>query len=145
MTGATHFSLVYGIEAVLPIKVEIPSLRVLMETKLDEAKWVQTWLDHLNLIEEKHMAAVCHGQLYQRRLKKAFDKKVHPQLFEEGDLVLIKILPIYKDPHDKWTLNYEGPYFVKKAFSCEALILTTMDGAELPRLVNFDAIKKYYA
>ena len=34
-TGATPFSLVYGMEAVLPTEVEIPSLRVLMETKLD--------------------------------------------------------------------------------------------------------------
>ena len=31
-TGATPFSLVYGMEAVLPFEVEIPSLRVLMET-----------------------------------------------------------------------------------------------------------------
>jgi transposase InsO family protein len=52
-TGATPFSLVYGMEAVLPIEVEIPSLRVLMETKLEEAEWVQTRLDQLNLIEEK--------------------------------------------------------------------------------------------
>ena len=36
-TGATPFSLVYGTDAVLPVEVEIPSLRVLMETKLDEA------------------------------------------------------------------------------------------------------------
>lgn len=35
-TGATPFSLVYGTEAVLPIEVEIPSLKVMMETKLDE-------------------------------------------------------------------------------------------------------------
>jgi len=28
-TGATPFSLVYGIEVVLPFKVEIPSLRIL--------------------------------------------------------------------------------------------------------------------
>lgn len=35
--GATPFSLVYGTEAVLPIEVDIPSLRVLMETKLEEA------------------------------------------------------------------------------------------------------------
>ncbi|MCI61605.1 RNA-directed DNA polymerase (Reverse transcriptase), partial [Trifolium medium] len=41
-TGATPFSLVYGMEAVLPVEVEIPSLRVLMETKLEEAEWVQT-------------------------------------------------------------------------------------------------------
>ena len=39
-TRATPFSLVYGMEAVLPIEVEIPSLRVLMEAKLEEAEWV---------------------------------------------------------------------------------------------------------
>ena len=40
-TGATPYSLVYGMEAVLPIKVEIPSLRVLREVELEEAEWVQ--------------------------------------------------------------------------------------------------------
>ena len=32
-TGATPFSLVYGMKVVLPIEVEILSLRLLMETK----------------------------------------------------------------------------------------------------------------
>lgn len=36
--GATPYSLVYGMEAVLHIEVEIPSMRVLMEAKLDEAE-----------------------------------------------------------------------------------------------------------
>jgi len=35
-TSATPFSLVYGMEVVLPFEVEIPSLRVLMETQLQE-------------------------------------------------------------------------------------------------------------
>ncbi|RDY05178.1 Gag-Pol polyprotein, partial [Mucuna pruriens] len=39
--GATPYSLVYGTEAVLPIKVEIPSLRVLAEAELDKSEWVQ--------------------------------------------------------------------------------------------------------
>ena len=39
-TRATLFSLVYEMEAVLPIEVEISSLRVLMEAKLEEAEWV---------------------------------------------------------------------------------------------------------
>ena len=39
-TRATPFSLVYGMEAVLPVEVEIPSLRVLMDLELDEAEWV---------------------------------------------------------------------------------------------------------
>ncbi|XP_072064359.1 uncharacterized protein [Arachis hypogaea] len=40
-TGATSFSLVYAMEAVLPIEVKIPSLRVLREEKLEESEWIQ--------------------------------------------------------------------------------------------------------
>ena len=60
-TGATPFSLVYGTEAVLPIEVEIPSLRVLIEVKPEEAEWVQARYDQLNLIEEKRLKTLCHG------------------------------------------------------------------------------------
>jgi len=63
-TGATPFSVIYGMEAVLPFEVEIPSLRVLMETKLEEAEWVQARYDQLSFIDEKRLAVVCHGQLY---------------------------------------------------------------------------------
>ena len=37
---------------ILPVEFEIPSLRVLRETKMEEAEWVQTRLGQLNLIEE---------------------------------------------------------------------------------------------
>ena len=57
-TGATPFSLVYGMEVLLPVEVEIPSLRVIMETKLSETEWVQNRFDQLNLIEEKRMTAI---------------------------------------------------------------------------------------
>ncbi|XP_057954002.1 uncharacterized protein LOC131148302 [Malania oleifera] len=35
-TGATPFSLVYGMEAMVPVEVEIPSLRILKEVELAE-------------------------------------------------------------------------------------------------------------
>ena len=113
-------------EAVLPIEVEIPSLRVLMETKLEEAEWIQTRYDQLNLIEEKRLKALCHGQLYQKRMMRAHDKKVRPRQFREGDLVLKKILPNQQDQRGKWSLNWDDPYVVKRAFSfLRALILFT--------------------
>ena len=52
-TEATPFSLVYGMEAVLPIEVKILSLQILMEAKLEEAEWIQARYDQLNLIKEK--------------------------------------------------------------------------------------------
>ena len=120
-------------------------MRVLLEAKLTDAEWIQSRYDQLNLIEEKRLTAMCHGQLYQQRMKKAFDKKVKPRVFREGDLVLKKVLSFAPDSRGKWTPNYEGPYVVKRAFSGGALILTTMDGEDFTRPVNSDAVKKYFA
>ena len=60
-TRPTPFSLVYGMEAVLPIEVKISSLRVLMEAKLEEVERVQARYDQLKLIEEKRFKALCHS------------------------------------------------------------------------------------
>ena len=78
--------------------------------------------DQLNPIKEKRMTTLCHGQLYQKRMKKDIDV----------------------DSRGKWTPNYEVPYVVKKAFSSGALILETMDGEEFPHPMNVDAVKKYF-
>ncbi|XP_052301368.1 LOW QUALITY PROTEIN: uncharacterized protein LOC127904008 [Populus trichocarpa] len=144
-TGTTPYSLVYGMEAVMPLEVEIPSLRVLMDSELEEAEWAKVRYEQLNLISEKRMAAICHHQLYQKRMAKAYDKKVRPRLFQEGDLVLKKILSLPGDDQSKWAPNYEGPYIVKKAFSGGALKLARMDGEDLARPVNSDSVKRYYA
>ena len=101
-------------EVVLPIEVEIPSLRVIMEAKLTEAEWVQNRFEQLNLIEEKRMTALCHGQLYQKRMKKAFDKKVKPHEFREGDLVLRKIMSFNTDSRGKWTPNLKAHMLSRK-------------------------------
>ncbi|KAE8687841.1 RING-H2 finger protein ATL43-like [Hibiscus syriacus] len=116
-TEATPFSLAYGMEAMLPIEVEISSLRVLTEVKLDNAEWVQSRYDQLNLIDEKRLKAIHYGQIYNKRMIRAHDKKVRPRIFREGDLVLRRILPVQKDFRGKWTPNWEEPYVVKKAFS----------------------------
>ena len=80
---------------------------------MDEAEWVQNRFDQLNIIDEKRMTSIFHGQLYQKRMKKAFDKKVCPQNFQAGDLVLKRILPPNNtDARGKWAPNYEGPFFL---------------------------------
>ncbi|XP_071909733.1 uncharacterized protein [Coffea arabica] len=92
-TGATPYSFMYGMEAVLPTEVEIPSLRILMETKLEEADWIKQRYEQLSLIDEKWLNAICHGQCYQKCMAQAYNKKVHLHTFEEGDKVLKRILP----------------------------------------------------
>ena len=70
---------------------------------------------------------------------------MHPCKFSQGDLDLQKVSQAQKDHRGKWTLNYEGPFDVKKAFSGGALLLTNMDDEELPSPMNSDIAKRYYA
>ena len=80
---ATPYSLVYCMEAVLPIEVQISSLRIMKDAGLSEDDWIQTRLDQLNLIDEKRLTTVCHGQTYKKRMIRAFNKKVRPQEYQE--------------------------------------------------------------
>ena len=129
----------------IPIEVEIPSLRILVETKQSEEDWVQSRYNQLNLIDERRLTALCHGQAYQRRISRAFDKKVKDRKIEEGDLVVKQTNPALSDPRGKWTPNYEGPYVVRQRFSGGALVLSEMDNPSCQIIVNSDAVKKYYA
>ena len=63
-TGATPYSLVYGMEAMLPIKIEMRSLRVALEQHVSEAEWVQSRYDQLSLLDEKRLRASDHAQAY---------------------------------------------------------------------------------
>uniref|UniRef100_A0A2N9ETJ5 Uncharacterized protein n=1 Tax=Fagus sylvatica TaxID=28930 RepID=A0A2N9ETJ5_FAGSY len=53
--------------------------------KNEEAEWAQARYEQLNFIDEKRLAALCHGQLYQRRIERAYNKKARPRTFQPGD------------------------------------------------------------
>uniref|UniRef100_A0A2N9HCS7 Uncharacterized protein n=1 Tax=Fagus sylvatica TaxID=28930 RepID=A0A2N9HCS7_FAGSY len=52
-----HEHLPYAL--LLPVEVEIPSLRILSQTQLEEAEWAQARYEQLNFIDEKRLAALC--------------------------------------------------------------------------------------
>jgi hypothetical protein len=61
-TGATPYTLVYGMKVLMLLEVEIPSLRVLVDFKLEEVERVKVRYEQLNLINKKRIAAICHHQ-----------------------------------------------------------------------------------
>ena len=80
--------------------------------------------------------------MYQKRMIKAFNKKVRRQVYQVGDLVIKRIILPQGDPRGKWTPTYEGPFVIKRVFSGSAMMLTTMDGEDFPHPVNTDIVKK---
>lgn len=87
-TGATPFVLTYGVEAVLPLEVEIPSLRVSLKGLVIDEDYCVVRLQELELLDKKCKASFDHMRVYQKRMSKAFNKNVHPREFQVGDLVL---------------------------------------------------------
>lgn len=66
----------------LTIKVEIPSLEILMETELEEAEQVSSLYDQLKFIEEKRLTSLCRSQCYQKRMtsKRTPEENLNPIL-----------------------------------------------------------------
>ncbi|XP_070040835.1 uncharacterized protein [Nicotiana tomentosiformis] len=137
-TGTMPYMLIYGTEAVVPIEVEISSLRVIQETKLDDAEWIRVNQEQLMLIDEKRMDAVCHGWIYQKRMASAFNKRVRPRQLTSGQLH-------QEEAKGKFAPRWKGSYVVHRALSGRALIIVERDGKFIIKPINSDAIKRYYA
>ena len=83
--------MVYGMKVVLPIEMGVCSLRIVLESEIPVAEWLQSRYDQLCMLDEKKLKALYHIQGYQKRLRKAFDKKVRTRDLKLGDLVLKEI------------------------------------------------------
>ena len=144
-TGSTPYSLVYGMEAMLLIEIEMGSLRVALEHQISETEWVQSLYDQLNLLDERRLRAADHVQAYQRKMTRAFRKRVRPRKFQKSDLVLKVLRGLINDPRGKFKPNWSGPYVIRDLTQEGAAWLIDLDGNQFIEPVNVDQLKKFYA
>ena len=143
--GSTPYSLVYGMEAVRPIEIEMGSLRVALEHQISETEWVQSRYDQLSLLDEKRLRAADHVQAYQRKMTRAFRKRVRPRKFQKGDLVLKVLRGLINYPRGKFRPNWSGPYVIQDLTQEGAAWLTDLDGNQFTEPINVDQLKRFYA
>ncbi|XP_070057732.1 uncharacterized protein [Nicotiana tomentosiformis] len=96
----------------IPAEVEIPSLRIIQEAELSDEEWIRSCYEQMALINGKRMNAVCHSQLYQNRMSRAFNKRDRTRQFTPGQLVLKRIFPHQDEAKGKFSPNWQGPYMV---------------------------------
>ncbi|KAI5338076.1 hypothetical protein L3X38_017347 [Prunus dulcis] len=145
-TGCTPYNLVFGSEAVLPLEVQLPSLRVALQlTNPDENANVR--LAELEALDEKRLAAQQRLEIYQAQVAGAFNRKVKFRSFSIGDLVLTVRRPfvITRKMHGKFEPKWEGPYVITKVFSKGAYELSNSEGKCIYPCVNGKFVKKFYA
>ena len=143
-TGAIPYSLVYGMEAVLPIEMGDRSLRTVLESEILEVDWMQSRYDQLCMMDEKRLKALYHIQGYQKRLRKAFDKKVRTRDLKLGDLVLKENRAPIQETNGKFKQNWIGLYIIKQIYFGRAIRLMDLDANSFTELTNMDQLKKYH-
>ena len=132
-------------EAVLPIEIEMRSLRVPLEYQIFETEWAHSRYDQLILLDERRLRAADHVQAYQRKITRTFRKRVKPRKFQKGNLVLKALRGLINNPRGKFRPNWSGPYVIRDLTREGATWLTELDGNQFTKPVNVDQLKKFYA
>ena len=138
------FQLVYGIEFILPIECEIPSLKLAVELRPNISAEEEHLL-YLMGLDETRRDATLVIEAQKKRVKAQYDKHVKPHVFSEGDLILL-----YEQDRDvlgagKFEPMLRGPYIVRQFLEKGAYELVDYDGIPLSEPRNGLYLNKYYA
>ncbi|KAK2997226.1 hypothetical protein RJ639_026117 [Escallonia herrerae] len=142
-TGETPFSLSFGTDALIPVEIGLPSLRVVTD---DPAQNEEDLRANLDLLDERREQAAVRLAAYKHRVSKFYDQRVQHRAFRVGDLVLRRIeASAPREAVGKLAPNWEGPYRVVKLAGPGAYHLEHIDGKAIPRTWNAANLRRYYA
>jgi hypothetical protein len=146
-TQATPYSFVYGSEAVLPLEVQLPSLRAAVHEEITNDEQIQLRFQELDALEEGRLQAVQNLELYRQNMVRAYDKLVKQRVFRKGELVLILRRPIIitHKTKGKFEPKWEGPFIIEQAYDGGAYQLMDHQGIHAMPPVNGRYLKKYFA
>ncbi|MCO5577968.1 hypothetical protein L7F22_031805 [Adiantum nelumboides] len=142
-TQFTPFHLVYGQEALQPIELNIPTIKL---TGRQEQNNDEAWIDRLlNLVElewKREAAYHCYKKK-ALQLKDKVNERIKDKEIKEKSLVLRYNNALDNRFDAKFERRWEGPFIVKKAFTGGYYQLMDLNGKEHPRKVNGYRLKPY--
>ena len=77
LTDISPFALIYGMEAIDPIEIGMPTLR----TDLPEQSNTESMIKDLDLADELCEAAAVRIASYHRRLENLYNRRMKPRMF----------------------------------------------------------------
>ncbi|RVW94628.1 Gypsy retrotransposon integrase-like protein 1 [Vitis vinifera] len=141
-TGNTPFALAYGMDAVIPTEIGLPTIRTDVAKQNDANTELGRNLDWADEVRE---SAAIRMVDYQQRASAHYNRKVRPRSFKNGTLVLRKVFENTAEMGSgKFQANWEGPYIVSKSSQSGAYHLQKLEGTPLLRPWNVSNLKQYY-
>ncbi|KAK9682496.1 hypothetical protein RND81_10G077800 [Saponaria officinalis] len=142
----TPYELVYGHEAILPVEINIKTIRVDRQRRMTPETY-QEAMSIMNLDTEAKREQALSSLIKQKRLTvESYNKRVRKKSFKIDDLVWKVRLPMGHKDHfyGKWTPQWEGPFRVIKVYSGNSYGLQDMNGNTTRTNINGKFIKAYH-
>ncbi|KAK9705916.1 hypothetical protein RND81_07G091700 [Saponaria officinalis] len=142
----TPYELVYGHEAILPVKISVRTIRVDRQRHMTSEVY-QEAMSIMNLDVEAKRAQALSSLIKQKRLTvESYNRRVRKKSFKVNDLVWKVRLPMGHRDHfyGKWTPQWEGPFRVVKVYSGNSYGLQDMNGNTTTTNINGKFIKAYH-
>ncbi|KAG7588540.1 Ribonuclease H-like superfamily [Arabidopsis suecica] len=143
-TGETPFSLVYGMEVVVPAELNVPGLRR-SEAPLNEESNSKLLEDVLDTIDERRDQSLIRLQNYQQLTARYYNSKLKNRPLNVRDFVLRRLFDNTKEEGaGKLGINWEDPYQITEKIRNGVYRLQDLDGNPVQRPWNIINLKKFY-
>ncbi|GAA0154398.1 hypothetical protein LIER_12391 [Lithospermum erythrorhizon] len=143
-TESTPYVLVHGVEAVLPLEVQIPSLRVAVNEEITREEATKLRLQELDSLDEHRLNAHQRLESYQSRITKSYNKRVRHRSYQVRDVVFDVRRSIHiQRKNAKMVPKWDGPYVVQETYTSGSYLLADEDGQKVGP-INSRYLKRYY-
>jgi len=141
-TRTTPFSLVFGVEAILPMEFEVPSLRIAKDERLDDSQSMKDRLERLEGLSEARRLVAQHVEITQRQRKVYLNKKVKKRTLNASMWVIVQDAKRLEFL-GKFDALWIGLYIIKEVFPNNSDQLKNLDGLEFLIHTNGGQCKEY--
>ncbi|KAL1337299.1 hypothetical protein AAHE18_10G129500 [Arachis hypogaea] len=144
-TRTTPYKLVYGHDAVLPIDINLQSIRVARQDEIPVVDYWDSLHDELNELDDERLRALERVIRQKEIMSKSYNRRVKAKTFAVGDLVWKTILPIERKSktYGKWSPTWEGPYVVDKVYPGNAYKIIEIGSRRRISSINGKYLKVY--